>query len=376
MNNKMKAKKHHQSSSIGRHKHSHAEIAHHHPEKDEQLEMGYLSSLNPTLQWSNTQKLGVFFCAMVLVSGLEVGFGQSGNSCALLADGIHMILDSTAIGIGFVAALCTDIFAKRATGSQQKTRPKQVRKNNKRTILSFFGLDAMGAAVRGMIVRWLQALKKSQRSMEYIGGAANATLLLVLGVQIGYIGALRLLNPAGNVSVGYITSHFHLHHHHDAFKINSSSTTTFSSSNSAMASTHHHSHEHQDDDGHSHGTAVVAAVGLLINVIGVIFFHQPHGVDHAPSSSSSSPHSHSCSRTSCTCHPEGSDMNMMGVYLHLMCDLLGSVMALGSSVASLYLTTPNGNILDGCCAILLGVIMTAAGARVFYDIGVNMWYRK
>lgn len=63
---------------------------------------------------------------------------------------------------------------------------------------------------------------------------------------------------------------------------------------------------------------LVSVIGLAVNVVGIIFFHDSHG------------HSHSHS------HGEGgsghADHNMRGVYLHILADLLGSVSVIISSI--------------------------------------------
>ncbi|KAG5475884.1 hypothetical protein CUR178_03597 [Leishmania enriettii] len=63
---------------------------------------------------------------------------------------------------------------------------------------------------------------------------------------------------------------------------------------------------------------LVSVIGLVVNVVGILFFHDAHG------------HSHSHS------HGEGGggkvDHNMRGVYLHILADLLGSVSVIISSM--------------------------------------------
>ncbi|KAG5499276.1 hypothetical protein JIQ42_04090 [Leishmania sp. Namibia] len=63
---------------------------------------------------------------------------------------------------------------------------------------------------------------------------------------------------------------------------------------------------------------LVSVIGLVVNVVGILFFHDAHG------------HSHSHS------HGEGGggkvDHNMRGVYLHILADLLGSVSVIISSI--------------------------------------------
>lgn len=76
---------------------------------------------------------------------------------------------------------------------------------------------------------------------------------------------------------------------------------------------------------------VVAFIGLLVNIIGVLFFHD------------SCSHSHGCN----------SDHNLRGIYFHILADLLGSIAVLCSSIAisfGLWFADP---LFSGLCAFLI-----------------------
>ncbi|KAK7195274.1 cation transporter [Novymonas esmeraldas] len=63
---------------------------------------------------------------------------------------------------------------------------------------------------------------------------------------------------------------------------------------------------------------LVSGIGLAVNIVGVVFFHDAHSHGHS--------HSHG---QSCSGHV---DHNMRGVYLHILADLLGSVSVILSSI--------------------------------------------
>ena len=107
----------------------------------------------------------------------------------------------------------------------------------------------------------------------------------------------------------------------------------------------------------------VSFVGLVINIIGVVFFHDSHGghghshgaggscpMAAAKESSSACGHSHASS---------GSDHNMRGVYLHILADLFGSIAVMFSS---LVITYTGWNWVDPFCSGILSiVILVSAG---------------
>ncbi|CBZ35274.1 cation transporter, putative [Leishmania donovani] len=63
---------------------------------------------------------------------------------------------------------------------------------------------------------------------------------------------------------------------------------------------------------------LVSVIGLAVNVVGIIFFHDSHGHSHS--------HSHGEAGSGHVDH------NMRGVYLHILADLLGSVSVIISSI--------------------------------------------
>eukprot|EP01064_Diplonema_japonicum_P005427 TRINITY_DN13635_c0_g1_i2.p1 TRINITY_DN13635_c0_g1~~TRINITY_DN13635_c0_g1_i2.p1 ORF type:complete len:605 (+),score=62.85 TRINITY_DN13635_c0_g1_i2:408-2222(+) len=75
----------------------------------------------------------------------------------------------------------------------------------------------------------------------------------------------------------------------------------------------------------------VSIGGLLINIIGVVFFHEAHHIGVGKESSCSS-HSHGGGHSHGHSHGNtGGSMNMRGVYLHVLADLVGSIGVIASS---------------------------------------------
>lgn len=71
---------------------------------------------------------------------------------------------------------------------------------------------------------------------------------------------------------------------------------------------------------------LVSVIGLLINIVGVVFFHDSHGHSHSHDHEHDHGHGHSGNENAHVDH------NMRGVYLHILADLLGSVSVIISSV--------------------------------------------
>ncbi|XXQ36660.1 Cation efflux protein cytoplasmic domain-containing protein [Plasmodiophora brassicae] len=84
---------------------------------------------------------------------------------------------------------------------------------------------------------------------------------------------------------------------------------------------------------------VVAVVGLLVNIVGIVFFHDAHH-HHG--------HSHGGGCES------GHNSNMEGIYLHVLADALGSV---GVIVSSLLVHLFGWLIADPICSLLIAVLI-------------------
>lgn len=97
---------------------------------------------------------------------------------------------------------------------------------------------------------------------------------------------------------------------------------------------------------------LVSVIGLVVNVIGIAFFHDSHG------------HSHSHS------HEEGGsgsvDHNMRGVYLHILADLLGSVSVIISSIVIYFF---GFWIADPVCSALSAVLILLSAFPLLEETG-------
>ncbi|KPA80958.1 putative cation transporter [Leptomonas pyrrhocoris] len=97
---------------------------------------------------------------------------------------------------------------------------------------------------------------------------------------------------------------------------------------------------------------LVSVIGLVVNIIGIIFFHDSHG------------HSHSHS------HGEGGgghvDHNMRGVYLHILADLLGSVSVIISSVIIYFF---GFWVADPICSALSAVLILMSAFPLLEETG-------
>ncbi|EPY34803.1 solute carrier family 30 (zinc transporter), member 5 [Angomonas deanei] len=89
----------------------------------------------------------------------------------------------------------------------------------------------------------------------------------------------------------------------------------------------------------------VSVIGLLVNAIGVVFFHEFH--THAPGE---------CSH----------DHNMQGVYLHIMADLLGSVSVILSSLLIHFFNYVKS---DAICSVITAVMIFLSAVPLLKETG-------
>lgn len=114
---------------------------------------------------------------------------------------------------------------------------------------------------------------------------------------------------------------------------------------------------------HDDGLLTVSILGLLVNLLGLVFFHdvhhhsgptecQHHDHDHdhevkdIEGSAKSSGHSH-----------KESNANMYGIYLHILADALGSV---GVIVSSFLVKYYDMQIADPICSLLISALIVAS----------------
>lgn len=100
----------------------------------------------------------------------------------------------------------------------------------------------------------------------------------------------------------------------------------------------------------------VAIGGLMVNIVGVAFFHDAH---HGHSHCS---HSHDCdvdgSHSHAHSHSATQDHNLRAVYLHILADLLGSVAVI---ISALVIRYTGWTLVDPiCCTLLSSFILLSA----------------
>ena len=102
---------------------------------------------------------------------------------------------------------------------------------------------------------------------------------------------------------------------------------------------------------HSPHLVATSVAGLLINCVGVLFFHDfSHG------------HGHSHGGSECSHH--GADQNIRGVFLHILADTLGSV---GVVVSALVMRHSNFYIIDPICSLMISGLILASTVPLLQD---------
>ena len=91
---------------------------------------------------------------------------------------------------------------------------------------------------------------------------------------------------------------------------------------------------------------VVSILGFIVNMIGIIFFHD---TSHGGHGHCGHGHSHGSDH-----HCEGENMNMTGIYLHILADTLGSV---GVIVSSLLIKYFGWTKSDAICSIVISILI-------------------
>lgn len=102
---------------------------------------------------------------------------------------------------------------------------------------------------------------------------------------------------------------------------------------------------------------LVSVIGLVVNIIGIVFFHDSHG------------HSHSHSHGECEGGGGGGghvDHNMRGVYLHILADLLGSVSVIISSIIIYFFGLW---IADPICSALSAILILLSAFPLLEETG-------
>jgi zinc transporter 5/7 len=103
---------------------------------------------------------------------------------------------------------------------------------------------------------------------------------------------------------------------------------------------------------HSEHLLPVAVGGLVINVVGLAFFHEHHGHSHIVGGE-------------CT----ASSNNMHGVYLHILADTLGSV---GVILSAVLVRAFEWHIADPVCALLVSALIIGTAAPLLRQTGLSL----
>lgn len=116
----------------------------------------------------------------------------------------------------------------------------------------------------------------------------------------------------------------------------------------------------------------VAVGGLLVNIIGVVFFHEAHS--HHGHSHSSPHHGHSHHNGACEkghhSHSDGAaHQNMRGIYLHILADLLGSVAVILSTVL---IGLTGWTVVDPLCSILISCFIFMSALPLVQQAGASL----
>jgi cation diffusion facilitator family transporter len=104
----------------------------------------------------------------------------------------------------------------------------------------------------------------------------------------------------------------------------------------------------------------VAVGGLVVNVVGVVFFHEAHA------------HGHSHSNNDGCCHiDETAHQNMRGIYLHIVADLLGSVAVI---LSTLVIHVTGWTVVDPVCSILISCFIFHSALPLVQQAGAMLSY--
>ena len=110
---------------------------------------------------------------------------------------------------------------------------------------------------------------------------------------------------------------------------------------------------------------IVGGVGLLINIIGMVIFGHSHGDDDH---SNSSEHNHDISKeTKDSKIASGAQMNIQGVFLHLLADALGSVVVLISASVIWLTDWEYKDYLDPLLSLLIVILICISTWPLFRE---------
>ncbi|KCV73436.1 hypothetical protein H696_00973 [Fonticula alba] len=273
------------------------------------------ASATPKKPWWKWRTLRLSFTLGLscIIFFAEVIVGSITHSNALMADAFHVLSDMLGLVIGIAAI---------QIGKRDRT-PGNYRAKR---------IEVFGALVNGVFVLALclsivmSAVGRFFRPEEI----EDPQLLLVTG-SIGLVANIIGLVVVGHGGHGH--SHSHGGHSHGAPADTPLLSAAAEEDGDDEDDSHSHSHSHGDDHGHSHGE---------------------HGHSHGGSASAgddSAGHGHAHS------HGPGGDLNIRGVFLHILGDALASVAVVISALIITYSDWEYVNYVDPALSLLITLIL-------------------
>jgi len=254
---------------------------------------------------SDSKKIFLFLCANLMFMFVEMFYGLWTNSLGLISDACHMLFDCTALAIGLYAAVIS------------KWPPTK-------TFSFGYGrvqvLSGFVNAIFLMFIALFICLESVERFLQPEEIHTERLLLVsVLGLCVNLVGlfAFHTHSHAG---------HDHGHHQHSHGE-SASSAGNCDHSHSHDGDQHHHEHEHDHDHDHHH--------------------QHGHDCEHSKHESQQQ------QQQQLHGHAHG-DENIMGVYLHVLADTMGSVGVIISSSMVQYL---GWTIADPIASLCISVMI-------------------
>lgn len=326
----------------------------------------------------NTQsRLSAMLLLTIIFFMVEIIVGYITNSMALIADSFHMFSDAIALVIAFISV---------------RMSPKKWSKNT----FGWARAEILGALVNAVFLCALcfSILIESIKRFMKPDLIHDPFLILIvggLGLFINLIGLVLFKDGGGHFHHHHGHAHHHNHHHipvvqdylvcqgdsiHDGSELQKAKygllrkgSSRTSSQDLICNNADHHSHtsspvNHLENDGiqltkkpvqceknnsfdqSSSGSKILADHNSTSDI--QLTFRQPHKQNYGSSTKQEEHHhvhvhahdqedtSNHQTKSSNNSHPSSGQMNMRGVFLHVMADALGSVIVMISAIVVLY----------------------------------------
>jgi len=293
----------------------------------------FKKEITPWYKEKNAIKLLIIGCLVLVFAIAELVVGIITGSLALLADAFHMLADE----ISLIIALWAIIVSKRARSATFS--------------YGWIRAEVVGGLVNGVFlvtVVFFIILEALQRFLD-IPEITQPVLIFVTGgggLLVNII-ALIVLKGEGH---GHSHSHGSSHEHGATTTENTPEIVVSPSSPKRSIKTppkspkkspkHGHSHKHKEEEEHSHS-------------------HDSHedSIEEVGHSHKSSHKSEKESHSSHASHGSGGQLNMQGVFLHVLGDALGSVGAIASGLIIWLVPSPYRFYSDPILSIVIGLII-------------------